>query len=98
MHTEEKTTIKRALEEKHKDISSVVPIGEHLTDLKFRINALNDLVESNNSLINDINWKKNSIGEENKNIRRNICKAAYNQWVEKYNKEQKQYVEYGKQI
>lgn len=90
-------SIKSALERKHKDISTIVSMGECMVDINDSINALNDLVESNNRLIDEINWKKHSIGEENKNIRRNICKAAYNQWVEKYGKEQKQYVEYGKQ-
>lgn len=91
------TSIMSALEEKHKDISTVVNMGESMVDLNDRINMLNDLVESNNKLIDDINWKKNSIGEENKNIRRNICKAAYDHWVDKYDKDQKQYIEYGKQ-
>ncbi len=90
-------SIKNALEEKHKDISMVVPMGESMTNLNDRVNMLNDLVESNNKLIDDINRKKNSIGEENKSIRRNICKAGYNQWVESYDNEQKQYVELGKQ-
>lgn len=89
--------IKSALEEKYKDISVVVPIGKTIADLNDRISVLNDFVELNNKLIDDINGKKNSIGEESKNTRRNICKAAYNLWVEKYGKEQKQYVEYGKQ-
>ena len=91
------TFIKSALEEKHKDISVVVSTEESVEELNDKIIAFNDLVESNNKLIDDINLKKNSIGEENKNIRRNICKAAYNYWVEKYDKEQKQYIEYGKQ-
>ena len=91
------TSIKNALDEKHKDISAVVPTVESVGELNNRIITLNNLVESNNKLIDDINLKKNSIGEENKNIRRNICKAAYNYWVEKFDKEQKQYIEYGKQ-
>lgn len=90
-------SIKSALEEKHKDISKVVPIGASMADLNGRINMLNNLVESNNKLIDDINGKKNSIGEESKSVRRNICKAAYNYWVDKHDKEQKKYVEYGKQ-
>lgn len=90
-------SIKSALEEKHKDISKVVHMGESIAGLNDRINILNDLVESNNKLIDDINRRKNYIGEESKSIRRNICKAAYNHWVDKYDKEQKQYVEYGKQ-
>jgi hypothetical protein len=91
------SSIKSALEEKHKDISVVVHTEDSMGDLNERIIALNEFVESNNKLIDDINWRKNSIGEENKNIRRNICKAAYNHWIEKYDKEQKQYIEYGKQ-
>lgn len=90
------SSIKNALEEKHKDIS-VVRTEDSMGGLNERIIALNEFVESNNKLIDDINRRKNSIGEENKNIRRNICKAAYNHWIEKYDKEQKQYIEYGKQ-
>ena len=91
------TSIKSALEQKHKNISMVVPMEKSMAELNDRINMLNVLIDKNNILIDDINLRKNSIGEESKDIRRNICKAAYNYWVDKYDKEQKQYIEYGKQ-
>lgn len=89
---------KNALEEKQKHISKSIDIKDIITKSIFdNIYTLNSIISSNNDLINEINNKKNTIGEENKGIRRNICKAAYNYLIETYGKEHKQYVEYIKQ-
>lgn len=91
--------IKNALEVKQKNISAVVSVGDDFVKLlEQQIEVLNKTVADNNSLIADINGKKNAIGEENKEVRRNICKAAYNEWVGKYGVEQKRYVELGQKI
>lgn len=90
--------IKEALEEKRRDISSYARIPESIsTSFEVRIQSFNNRVSSNNFLIEEINTRKNKIGEESKNIRRNICKAAYNFWVDSYGKIQNEYIEYLKQ-
>ncbi len=89
--------LKEALETKHKDISAVVSFPTDEKTFEVQVLAFNNSVTDNNSLITEINSRKNTIGEENKAIRRNICKAAYNHWIEKYGKDQLQYLELGKQ-
>lgn len=91
------TALREALESKHNDISVAIHIdNEIVTSFFTRIVSFNNSIYSNNGLIEEINIKKNSIGEESKIVRRDICKAAYNLWVDKYGKEQKQYLELGK--
>lgn len=91
--------LKNALEDKQRSISAVVSVEDDFVKLlEQQIKVLNKTVADNNSLISDINGKKNAIGEENKEVRRNICKAAYNEWVRKYGVEQKRYVELGQKI
>lgn len=90
--------LKNSLETKHQNISFSVNMEENVVkSFEERILTFNNQIEGNNKLIDEINNKKNSIGEENKNIRKNICKAAYNLWVDKYGKEQKQYADLLKQ-
>ena len=84
-------SVLNALREKIKDISVVVARDQGIVYLNERISSFNQCVDSNNLLIGEINEKKNSLGEESKSIRRNICKAAYLDWVDKYGKDQKQY-------
>ena len=91
--------LKKALEEKKNDISRVIPVqSKIIDDIAQQILSITKTIESNNALVAEINWKKNAIGEESKTVRRNICKAAYNLWVDKYGNEQKRYVEFGSQI
>lgn len=90
--------LNNALETKYQNISVSVSIEANIEkSFEERILAFNNQICGNNKLIDEINSKKNSIGEENKNIRKNICKAAYNLWVDKYGKEQKQYLDLLKQ-
>lgn len=91
--------LKDALDSKQKDISLVVKVRDDIAKaIKNQISIVNKVVERNTSLISEINGKKNAIGEENKEVRRNICKAAYNDWVDKYGADQKRYKELSKQI
>lgn len=48
-----------------------------IADIKKHISILDQLIKNNNQKIEVINQKKSKIGEENKNIRRAICKSAY---------------------
>lgn len=99
IHTIDGTLValKDALEKKHKDISTIVNLTIEARTFEVQVLVLNNNVIDNNDLITEINIRKNSIGEESKAIRRNICKAAYNLWIDKYGKDQKRYVEFGKQ-
>ena len=91
-------SLREVLEVKQNDISVVVSINDVCVDtFEGLISTFNNQVARNNNLIKEINVKKSRIGEENREIRRNICKASYNVWVDKYGKDQEQYVEYGKQ-
>ena len=89
--------LQSALKRKLTAISTVVPIAEigGVELLEERVNAFNKSIVSNNGLIDEINKKKNAIGEESKEIRRNICKAVYNHWIEKYGEDQKKYLKLG---
>lgn len=89
----------KALEKKQIDISKKVQTQDRIDKaIEQQIEALNKIINGNNVLIEEINSKKNAVGEESKEIRRNICKATYNYWIEKYGAEQKKYVEFGRQI
>lgn len=91
--------LKNALDSKQKNISMVVNVQANIAkEVKKQISIVNNLVERNNSLILDINGKKNAIGEESKEVRRNICKSAYNYWLDKYGEDQKRHIDLGKQI
>lgn len=87
-----------ALYEKQQNINSIVSIDNNLvSQIEGQIESINANITYDNELIRDINKRKNAIGEESKNIRRNICKAAYNYWVEKYEVEQKKYIKLGEE-
>jgi wobble nucleotide-excising tRNase len=45
---------------------------------------INNDIRNNNSLINEINKKKNNASEENKSIRKEICKCTYNDFINTY--------------
>jgi len=91
--------LKNALDSKLQDISMVVNVPDDIAKMiQKQLSTVNNVVERNLSLISQINGKKNAIGEENKEVRRNICKAAYNDWVDKYGTDQKRYIDLDKQI
>ena len=66
---------------------SIKVSGDVIQNIEKHIMTLNRLIESNNKKIQTINQKKNKIGEENKNIRKAICKSAYAYLVELCNKD-----------
>lgn len=71
------------IEEKLKDISKPIEIENSIIEnIEKHQTLLNKIIDSNNEQIKLINTKKNQIGEENKAIRREICKYAYNHLVE----------------
>jgi wobble nucleotide-excising tRNase len=71
--------------EKLKNISKEIPIDpEIIEDIKKNQLLINKIVDSNNVEIENINNKKRSIGEENKLIRKEICKSVYNLLIEKH--------------
>lgn len=71
------------IENKIKDISQPISIDDLLIEnIEKELTMFNCIINSNNEHIVLINDRKNEIGEENKNIRREICKSAYNHLVE----------------
>ena len=71
------------IEEKLKDISkSVVVENSVIENIEKHQTLLNNSIDANNEKINSINAKKNGISDENKAVRKEICKCAYNNLVE----------------
>lgn len=72
-----------ATNKKSETINTPISIDDNIiADIKKYMLTLNQLIKNNNRKIEIINQKKNKIGEENKNIRRAICKSAYVHLVE----------------
>lgn len=73
----------KIIEEKLKDISKPILVESSIIEnIEKHQTLLNNVVDGNNEKINAINAKKNRIGEENKAIRKEICKCAYNHLIE----------------
>lgn len=71
------------IEEKLKDISKANPVENSIIEnIEKHQTLLNSIIDSNNEQIDIINAKKNRIGEENKTVRKEICKCAYNYLIE----------------
>lgn len=71
------------IEEKLKDISKVTPVENSIIEnIEKHQTLLNSIIDSNNEQIDIINAKKNRIGEENKTVRKEICKCSYNYLIE----------------
>lgn len=71
------------VEVKIKDISKPILVeGSILENIKKHHTLLNGIIDSNNEQIELINNRKNRIGDESKNVRKEICKSAYNRLVE----------------
>lgn len=67
------------------NISSEVIIDDEIIQtINKKQTLINDYIATNNKKIGSINNKKNSIGNENKGIRKEICKCAYYNLVTKY--------------
>lgn len=86
-----KDCIQNVLDATNKKIEAIdisIKVGDDIIqNIKNHTITLNYLIESNNEKIRTINQKKNKIGEENKNIRKAICKSAYAHLVEVCNKD-----------
>jgi wobble nucleotide-excising tRNase len=75
--------LKSAVQEKIRNISiSIIIQSEQLQSIESSQSLLNRSIDQNNQEIEAINFKKNRIGEENKDIRREICKCVYNYLVD----------------
>ncbi|WP_010663729.1 AAA family ATPase [Marinilabilia salmonicolor] len=71
------------IEEKLKDISKPILVENSIIEnIEKHQTLLNKTIDSNNKKIKSLNAKKNQIGEENKTVRKEICKCAYNYLVE----------------
>ncbi|WP_281637998.1 AAA family ATPase [Flavobacterium marginilacus] len=71
------------IEEKLKDINKPIPAENSIIEnIEKHQTLLNSIIDQNNEQIDIINAKKNRIGEENKTVRKEICKCAYNNLVE----------------
>lgn len=71
------------LEEKLKDISKPIVLDNSIIEnIEKHQTLLNKTIDANNKQIDAINAKKNRIGEENKAVRKEICKCTYNHLVE----------------
>ena len=77
-----------ATNKKCEAISVQIDVNEDIiTDIKTHLLVLDRSIENNNQKIAILNQKKNKIGEENKGIRRMICKSAYAYLAGHYNKD-----------
>lgn len=64
------------------DISKpITPNKGNLDSIKVELLQISNTVIDNNRKIQSINDKKNSIGEENKSVRRNLCKVVFNNLI-----------------
>lgn len=73
------------IKKKLENIAIVVELEDSLVEnIEIHKTLLNRIVDKNNNKINDINSRKNGISEENKSIRKEICKSAYNHLVDTY--------------
>jgi len=71
------------VEVKIKDINKPISVKSSiLENIQEQQTLLNGIIDSNNEQIALINNRKNRIGDENKNVRKEICKCAYNHLVE----------------
>lgn len=86
VNDELESKIKRLIqhvEDKINDISKCILVDEAIIqDIEKQQTLINSIIHNNNLNLNIINSKKNKISEENKTIRKDICKAAYNYLAE----------------
>jgi wobble nucleotide-excising tRNase len=71
-----------AINKKITNISNPIPLNKsNLEKIYSELESISNTVVENNKKIQDINNKKNSIGEENKAVRRNLCKVVFNNLI-----------------
>lgn len=74
-----------SINEKLKNIAISINFSDENKELIEKYQTLlNRQIELNNQEIDSINNKKNKIGEENKSIRNEICKSAFNHLIEEH--------------
>ena len=72
----------KEIEKKITDISKpVTPTKNSIDLIKSELLEISKIVNDNNGKIQNINDKKNGIGEENKAVRRNLCKVVFNDLI-----------------
>ena len=77
------TQIIELINQKLQNISVSIEVSEEiLSDLQKYNSILTKIIDDNNKKINEINTKKNKISEENKSVRKELCKCAYNNLVD----------------
>lgn len=73
----------KIVDEKIKDISKPISVENSIIEnIEKHQTLLNGIIDLNNEQIEIINNRKNRIGEENKTVRKEICKCTYNHLVE----------------
>jgi wobble nucleotide-excising tRNase len=71
----------KTIEKKVTDISKPISNKGSLDIIKSELSTISKTINENNKKIQNINDKKNSIGEENKAVRRNLCKVLFNNLI-----------------
>lgn len=84
------------IDEKIQNIKKIIILDNLVEEVKNNIKNINDIIDRNNKKIQDINSKIENIGIEGREVRRTICKSAYNELLEKYTPDIKRIVEYRK--
>lgn len=75
-------------DKKSRNINTPITVDETiLSGINGAIIEFNKIIDSNNGKIKIINQKKNKIGDENKRIRKEICKSTYIHLTNLYNRE-----------
>lgn len=69
-----------------------------LEDFENQISLVNEIIKRNNEKINLINSKKKYIGEENRNVRRDLCKVVFNDLISNCKKDLQNIITYDKEI
>ena len=71
------------LKNKVDNLSIKINLGtEFISQIDEHYSQLEKIIKDNNKKIDEINARKNKIGEESKSIRRKICKSAYNKLLD----------------
>lgn len=76
------------LKKKLDNLSAKINLGtEFISQIVEHYSQVEKTIKDNNKKIDEINARKNKIGEESKSIRRKICKSAYNKLLDETSKD-----------
>lgn len=76
------------LKKKLDNLSAKINLGtEFISQIVEHYSQVEKTIKDNNKKIDEINARKNKIGEESKSIRREICKSAYNKLLDETSKD-----------